>query len=42
MNEFSAQDLEQLAARGISEEKAKAQLACFRTGFPELDIVAPA
>ena len=42
MNVFSAQDLEQLAARGISEEKAESQLACFRNGFPELDIVAPA
>ena len=39
---FSAQDLEQLAARGISEEKAESQLACFRNGFPELDIVSPA
>lgn len=42
MNSFSAQDLEQLQARGISVEKAEAQLECFRTGFPELDIVAPA
>ena len=42
MNEFTAQDLEQLAARGISVEKAEAQLECFRNGFPELDIVAPA
>ena len=42
MNEFTAQDLEQLAARGISVEKAEAQLECFRKGFPELDIVAPA
>ena len=39
---FNAQDLEQLQARGISVEKAEAQLACFRNGFPELDIVAPA
>ena len=39
---FSAQDLEQLQARGISVEKAEAQLECFRNGFPELDIVAPA
>lgn len=42
MNEFTAQDLEQLAARGIPVEKAEAQLECFRNGFPELDIVAPA
>ena len=42
MNNFTAQDLEQLQARGISVEKAEAQLECFRTGFPELDIVAPA
>ena len=42
MNIFSAQDLEQLAARGISVEKAEAQLECFKNGFPELDIVAPA
>ncbi len=41
-NCFNAQDLEQLQARGISVEKAEAQLACFRNGFPELDIVAPA
>ena len=42
MSEFNAQDLEQLRDRGISVEKAEAQLACFRNGFPELDIVAPA
>ena len=42
MNNFSVQDLEQLQARGISVEKAEAQLECFRNGFPELDIVAPA
>lgn len=42
MNNFSAQDLEQLQARGISVEKAEAQLECFRNGFPELDIVSPA
>ena len=42
MSNFSAQDLEQLQARGISVEKAEAQLACFRDGFPQLDIVAPA
>ena len=42
MSNFSAQDLEQLQARGISVEKAEAQLEHFRNGFPELDIVAPA
>ena len=42
MNNFTAKDLEQLQARGISVEKAEAQLECFRNGFPELDIVAPA
>lgn len=42
MNNFNAQDLEQLQARGISVEKAETQLECFRKGFPELDIVAPA
>ena len=42
MTNFSAQDLEQLQARGISVEKAEAQLECFRNGFPQLDIVAPA
>ena len=42
MANFSAQDLEQLQARGISVEKAEAQLECFRNGFPELDIIAPA
>ena len=42
MNNFSAQDLEQLQSRGISVEKVEAQLECFRNGFPELDIVSPA
>ncbi len=39
---FTPQDIAQLEARGISVEKAEQQLASFRTGFPELDIVAPA
>ena len=39
---FTQADLEQLAQRGISVEKAEQQLACFRTGFPSLDIVAAA
>ena len=42
MTDFTPQDLEQLQARGISPEKAEAQLECFRNGFPQLDIVAPA
>ncbi len=39
---FTQADLEQLAQRGISVEKAEKQLECFRTGFPSLDIVAAA
>ncbi len=39
---FTQADLEQLAQRGISLEKAEKQLECFRTGFPSLDIVAAA
>ena len=39
---FTQSDLEQLAQRGISVEKATQQLQCFRTGFPSLDIVAAA
>lgn len=39
---FSQQDLEQLEAKGISAAKAEQQLDYFRTGFPALDIVAPA
>ena len=42
MATFTPQDLEQLQARGISVEKAEEQLAHFRDGFPQLDIVAPA
>lgn len=42
MNNFTSQDLEQLQAHGISLEKAEAQLECFKNGFPQLDIVAPA
>lgn len=41
-NMFSQQDLEQLEAKGISVAKAEQQLDYFRTGFPALDIVAPA
>ena len=39
---FTPQDIQQLEQRGISVEKAQAQLDSFRNGFPELDIVAPA
>ena len=42
MSAFTSQDLEQLQARGISVEKAEAQLESFRNGFPQLDIIAPA
>ena len=37
---FTQEDLKQLAQRGISEAKAEEQLRCFRTGFPDLNIVA--
>lgn len=39
---FTPQDIQQLEERGISLEKAEKQMECFRTGFPELDIVAAA
>lgn len=39
---FSSSDLSQLEARGITVEQAQQQLDAFRTGFPALDIVAPA
>lgn len=39
---FSPSDLQQLESRGISLETAEKQLESFRTGFPQLDIVAPA
>lgn len=39
---FTPQDIEQLEAHGISLEKAEQQMEHFRTGFPALDIVAPA
>ena len=42
MNTFTPQDLEQLQTHGISVEKAEEQLAHFRHGFPQLDIIAPA
>ncbi|MBQ7209993.1 MAG: DUF4301 family protein [Paludibacteraceae bacterium] len=37
---FTQTDKEQLSAHGISLEKAQMQMQQFRTGFPELDIVA--
>ena len=39
---FTSKDIEQLEAHGISLEKAEQQMEHFRTGFPALDIVAPA
>ena len=39
---WTQSDLEQLAQRGISVEKANQQMECFKTGFPSLDIVAAA
>jgi len=39
---FTPSDLEQLAQRGISVTKAEQQLESFRTGFPSLNIIAPA
>lgn len=39
---FSEKDLKQLEQRGISLLKAQEQLQNFVTGFPDLDIVAPA
>ena len=35
-------DLEQLRARGITVEELQRQLACFREGFPPLDLRRPA
>lgn len=39
---FTPQDTELLEAHGISLEKAEQQMEHFRTGFPALDIIAPA
>ena len=41
MATFTAADLEQLKAKGISQERVEAQLECFRTGFPYLKIDSP-
>ena len=39
---ISAKDKEQLAQKGISEEKLHEQLDCFKTGFPYLKLYAAA
>ncbi len=39
---FTQSDLQQLAARGISQAAAEKQLQSFQTGFPALDIVEAA
>ena len=39
---FTSSDLAQLHAHGISQQRAEKQMEAFKTGFPELDIVAPA
>ncbi len=39
---FGEQDLEQLEARGISLDEAKRQVESIRSGFPFLNIIAPA
>lgn len=39
---FTPQDIQQLEQRGITLAEAERQMECFRTGFPELDIVAAA
>ena len=41
MATFTQADLEQLKAKGISQERVEAQLESFRTGFPYLKIVSP-
>ncbi len=39
---FTEKDLQQLAERGISKEKATAQMQCFKTGFPAILKFVPA
>ena len=39
---FTTQDIQQLEQRGISLDSAKQQMESFRTGFPQLHILAPA
>jgi len=39
---LNANDLQQIAGKGIAEEQIEDQLACFEKGFPFLDIIASA
>ncbi len=39
---FSEKDLEELSERGISQEEASRQVESIRSGFPFLEIIAPA
>ncbi len=39
---FSPSDIQQLSQHGLLQQDAVQQMACFRTGFPALDIAAPA
>ncbi len=39
---FSAEDLKQIAAKGMTEEQVAQQLKCFETGFPYLQLAASA
>lgn len=39
---LNTKDLQQIAAKGITEEQIEEQLGCFEKGFPFLDIVASA
>jgi len=39
---LNANDLKQLADKGISEQQIEEQLACFVKGFPYLEIAASA
>ncbi len=41
MTQFTAADLDQLSAKGISREAVEAQIDRFRTGFPYLTIDSP-
>ncbi len=39
---FSEADIKELSARGISQEEANRQVESIRSGFPYLDVIAPA
>ena len=39
---LNSQDIEQINRRGIDPGEIERQVACFRNGFPPLEIVAPA